>query len=166
MFYNINETNLYYTLRKLPEAVAVMQGSPEYSQISGTVKFYQAMNGVLVVADISGLPTATRDCDNRFFGFHMHNGSACSGNEEDAFANAGMHYNPGDCLHPYHAGDMPPLLGVNGQALLAFLTDRFQINEVLGKTVIIHDGPDDFTSQPSGNAGNKIACGVITSVKR
>lgn len=166
MFYNKNETNLYYTLRKLPEAVAVIQGSAEYSQISGTVKFYQAMNGVLVVVDVSGLPTATKECDNRFFGFHIHRGSACSGNAEDAFANAGMHYNPSDCPHPYHAGDMPPLLGVNGQALLVFLTDRFHINEVIGKTVIIHDRPDDFTSQPSGNARNKIACGVITRVMR
>lgn len=166
MFYNINETNLYYTLRKLPDAVAVMQGSPEYSQISGTVKFYQAINGVLVVADISGLPVSTEACRENIFAFHIHDGMACSGNSEDAFAEAGTHYNPKGCPHPYHAGDMPPLFGANGQALLAFLTDRFSINEIVGKTVIIHDKPDDFTTQPSGNAGKKIACGVITKVMR
>lgn len=166
MLYNMNETNLYYTLRKLPEAVAVMEGAGEGSQIGGTVKFYQAMKGVLVVADISGLPSVKGACENRFFGFHIHDGNSCSGNREDPFANAGMHYNPESCPHPYHAGDMPSLLGVNGQALLAFLTDRFKINEVIGKTVIVHDKPDDYTTQPSGNTGNKIACGVIMRVKR
>lgn len=166
MVYNINETNLYYTLRRLPDAVAVMQGSPEYSQINGTVKFYQMMKGVLVMADISGLPSATGTCENRFFGFHIHDGNSCSGNSEDAFAEAGTHYNPKDCPHPYHAGDMPPLFTTNGQALLVFLTDRFSINEIIGKTVIIHDKPDDFTTQPSGNVGKKIVCGVITMVRR
>ena len=49
-------------------------------------------------------------------------------------------------------------------AFLAFITDRFTANEVIGKTVIIHDSPDDFTTQPSGNAGNKIACGIISKI--
>ncbi|MBP3369234.1 MAG: superoxide dismutase family protein, partial [Clostridia bacterium] len=51
-------------------------------------------------------------------------------------------------------------------AFLAFVTDRFTVSEVVSKTVVIHDRPDDFTTQPSGNAGNKIACGVIERVKR
>ena len=50
--------------------------------------------------------------------------------------------------------------------VLAFLTNRLTVNELIGKTVIIHDRPDDFTTQPSGNAGNKIACGVISKVRR
>ena len=64
----------------------------------------------------------------------------------------GGHFNPLDCPHPYHAGDMPPLFSVNGNAFLCFMTDRFKIKEVLGKAVIIHSKPDDFTTQPSGNA--------------
>ena len=78
------------------------------------------------------------------------------------FTNFGMkHYNPHGCDHPYHAGDLPPLFETSGLALSAFLTDRFTVDEVIGRTVIIHDQPDDFTTQPSGNSGTKIACGVI-----
>ena len=71
------------------------------------------------------------------------------------------HYNPNQCAHPYHAGDLPPLFGSNGYAFEAFLTDRFTVSEVIGRTVIIHSKPDDFSTQPSGNSGEKIACGEI-----
>ena len=79
----------------------------------------------------------------------------------DPFAGAMSHYNPKGCEHPYHAGDLPPLFGNGGSALSLFLTNRFSVREITGKTVIIHDRPDDFTTQPSGNSGTKIACGVI-----
>ncbi|MBQ1982744.1 MAG: superoxide dismutase family protein [Clostridia bacterium] len=166
MYYKNNEIHLCSLLQGLPVAVAVMSGRAENSEIYGTVKFYQAIGGVLIVADILGLPTSPEACKSPIFAFHIHGGSSCSGNGEDPFANAGGHYNPNDCLHPYHAGDMPPLFGANGRAFLAFLTHRFSLNEILGKTVIIHDGVDDFSTQPSGNAGKKIACGVISSVRR
>ena len=90
----------------------------------------------------------------------------CSGSQEDPFANAGMHYNPDNCQHPYHAGAMPPLFGVDGAALLLFLTNRFSVQEIIGRTVIIHARPDDFMTQPSGNSGEKIACGVIRKTVR
>jgi len=61
---------------------------------------------------------------------------------------------------------MPPLFGNNGRAVSIFLTNRFSIEEVIGKAVIIHGSPDDFTTQPSGNAGEKIACGIIRPVMR
>ena len=64
-------------------------------------------------------------------------------------------------MHPYHAGDLPPLFGSGGVAVSVFLTDRFHLEDIIGKTVIIHSSPDDFTTQPSGNAGAKIACGEI-----
>ena len=166
MYYNNNEMNPYALLQRLPNAVAVIRGRAENSGIHGTVKFYQAARGVLIVADILGLPVSSEICKSNIFAFHIHGGSECSGNENDPFANAKTHYNPNDCPHPYHAGDMPPLFCAGGRAFLAFLTDRFSVNEILGKTVIIHDGLDDFTSQPSGNAGNKIACGVISRVRR
>lgn len=56
---------------------------------------------------------------------------------------------------------MLPLMGTDGKAFSMFMTDRFTVNEVIGKTVIIHLHPDDFAAQPSGNSGDKIACGVI-----
>ena len=61
---------------------------------------------------------------------------------------------------------MPPLFGADGYAFLAFVSSRFTVNEILGKTVIIHSGVDDFKTQPSGNAGEKIACGVISTILR
>ena len=63
-----------------------------------------------------------------------------------------------------HAGDLPPLFGNHGFAFAVFLTDRFSVREVLGKTVIVHLKPDDFTTQPSGSAGEKIACGEIRKI--
>lgn len=59
------------------------------------------------------------------------------------------------------AGDMSVLFGNNGYAFSVFLTNRFRLSDVIGKTVIIHKDPDDYITQPSGNAGEKIACGVI-----
>ncbi len=166
MHFENHTTHFSPLLQRLPDAVAVMNGGPNNSKIHGTVKFYQAADGVLIVADIQGLPDAAGMCGNGIFAFHIHGGADCSGNAEDPFANAGTHYNPGNCPHPYHAGDMPPLFGAGGRAFLAFVTNRSTARELIGKTVIIHDRPDDFTTQPSGNAGNKIACGVISRVKR
>lgn len=148
-------------LRRPPQAMAVVRGSEAYPDIQGDVRFYQLPQEVLVVGGIMGLPLPEGQCNDRIFAFHIHDGSECSGNAQDPFADSGMHYNPQDCLHPYHAGDMPPLFGNDGSAFLAFLTNRFSVPEILGKTVIIHDKPDDFTTQPSGNAGEKIACGKI-----
>ncbi|MBE6555211.1 MAG: superoxide dismutase family protein [Ruminococcaceae bacterium] len=166
MYGNSNEKSLASILRRLPDAVAVISGSPEYSSVYGTVKFYRVMRGVLVAADVVGLPTSVGECKSNIFAFHIHGGVSCTGNSEDRFADAGTHYDPHGCPHPYHAGDMPPLFSTGGQAFLAFLTDRFTVEEIMGKTVVIHDSPDDFTTQPSGNAGKKIACGVISGVRR
>ena len=74
---------------------------------------------------------------------------------------SGSHYNPKNCAHPFHAGDLPPLLENNGYAYMSVLVNKFKINDIIGKVLIIHDMPDDFTSQPSGNSGSKIACGKI-----
>ncbi len=73
----------------------------------------------------------------------------------------GSHYNPTGQAHPKHAGDLPPLLSCRGNAYLSVKTDRFTANEIIGRTVVIHSDPDDFNTQPAGNAGKKIACGVI-----
>ena len=161
-----NQLNIMETLRQVPHAVAIMRGDKSNSQIKGNVKFYQTPQGVVIVAMIHGLPSPMGSCNNPVFAFHIHEGSSCSGTDSDNFSNVGMHYNPNRCLHPYHAGDMPPLFGANGIAYISFLSNRFTVNEIIGKTVIIHGMPDDFMSQPSGNAGNKIACGEIVKTRR
>lgn len=160
----INPSKLF---RYVPTAVAMVTGSGKYPNIEGTVRFYQISQGVVVLAEMFGLPSPKEKCEKSpIFGFHIHEGASCTGNGEDDFADAGMHYNPDDCYHPYHAGDMPPLFGVGGMAFLSFLTDRFSVDEVIGRTVIILGSPDDFTTQPSGNSGEKIACGRIVKTRR
>ena len=153
--------NILSVIKQKPQAVARIRGSKDFPDINGTVYFYQRKSGVLVITQIFGLPMAEGECDNPIFAFHIHSGGSCTGNESDCFADSMGHYNPKNCPHPYHKGDMPPLFGCNGYAFSAFFTDRFTVKEIIGRTVIIHSGVDDFTTQPSGNAGVKIACGVI-----
>lgn len=155
-------------------AVAVVTGSPAYPGIRGTVRFDQTRGGVVVKADINGLPQ-TR---SGFFAFHLHDGTCgrpprppwprtgpedpASGGPQDAFPEAGQHFNPGRQPHPRHAGDFPVLLETRyGSAQLTFLTDRFTVPQAIGKAVVIHLDPDDYRSQPAGNAGTRIACGVV-----
>ena len=152
---------LQNVLRRPPDALAAVRGSPEHPEISGTVFFYQEADGVLLAAQVQGLPQGAEPCAPNIFGFHIHEGASCTGTGEDPFADAGGHYNPGGCPHPAHAGDLPPLFGSHGSAFLAVFTDRFTVGEVIGRTVIVHASPDDFTTQPSGNSGARIACGRI-----
>ena len=142
-------------------AIAGISGSEKYKDIDGKVMFEQTNSGVLVTAKIYGLPDSNQRCMGGVFGFHIHEGGSCTGDESDPFKNVLSHYNPHGCIHPYHAGDLPPLFESGGIAYLSFLTDRFTVAEIVGKTIIIHSKPDDFTTQPSGNAGEKIACGLI-----
>ena len=164
MYYRANENTFCSMLERAPVAAAVIRGSEDGDEINGTVKFYELTGGVLVVADILGVPVSEEESKTGIFAFHIHNGTECSGNSEDPFANSGAHYDTKDRTHPYHAGDMPPLFSAGGRAFLAFLTDRFTVNEIIGKAVIIHAGPDDFTTQPSGSSGKKIACGIISKL--
>lgn len=143
----------------IPNAVAVIRGSDAYPNLSGQVQFYQQRHCVFVEATVQGLPVN----DTGFFGFHIHAGESCLG---DNFADTGSHYNPDNTPHPSHAGDLPPLLSCHGSAFLAVQTGRFSIADIIGRTVVIHDNADDFTTQPAGNAGTKIACGVIRQYKR
>jgi len=146
-----------------PAAYARVMGSSEYPGLKGTVFFYQVPGGVLVVADVTGLPYGSGSNTSSFYGFHIHEGKYCTGTTQDPFADSGGHYNPNNTRHPEHAGDLPPLLGNSGWAWTAFVTERFTVDDILDHTVIIHRNPDDFTSQPSGNSGSKIACGEIHS---
>lgn len=190
-------------LDEKPDAIAVIQGGSTDPNIRGEVWLYQLKSGVLMAAEVYGLPRQEGQCDSRIFGFHLHDGDSCmssaliqprNGNMQnnatpmprnsnmqnntvpmpnngmmhanEPFPLSGAHYNPGECEHPHHAGDLPPLFGCNGYAMSVFLTDRFLVDDVIGKTLILHDRPDDFKTQPAGDAGEKIACGVIQSVIR
>lgn len=147
-----------------PNSAADISGGENYPGIRGRVIFRQQKNGVLVTADIYGLPTGETGCDSGVFGFHIHEGEDCGSNGQEPFSNTKGHYNPGACPHPYHAGDLPPLFENDGYAYMSFLTNRFTATEIIGRTVVIHLKPDDFHSQPSGNSGEKIACGVIKAL--
>lgn len=141
---------------KRPVVVADIKGGDRAPLLKGTVYFYQEPGGILVEARISGLP----DNKSGFYGFHIHEGDSCSGSK---FSVTGSHLDFLDEPHPKHTGDLPPLLSCGGRAYLAVVTDRFSISEIIGRTVVIHSQADDFHTQPTGNAGDKIACGVICS---
>lgn len=130
-------------------AKAIIKGSKEYPNVNGTVYFKEIKNGILITAKIKGLPTSKNICKGNFFGFHIHNGSSCSGTMQDEFADVGSHYNPNNCTHPYHSGDLPPLIENNGYAYISFLINKFKIKDIINKVVIIHSSSDDFTTQPS-----------------
>ena len=137
-----------------PDAIAYLRGGKDYPEIRGVVRFYQRADGGLGEVRVRGLPRT----EMGFFAFHIHAGGSCAG---AGFPESDGHFDPAYALHPNHAGDLPPLLGDFGRAYLQVLTGRFHVGEVLRKTVIVHAQPDDFHTQPSGNAGTKIACGVI-----
>lgn len=147
----------------MPDAYAQIRGNVNHANVQGNVYFFGMYNGTLVVAEVYGLPDTMDKENGNFYGFHIHEGSSCTGDESDPFKNAGAHYNPGNTEHPKHAGDLPPLLANKGVAWSAVYTERFYPEDVVGRTVIIHDMADDFHTQPSGDSGMKMACGEIVN---
>ncbi len=165
--------NEFYTigfgriLTRVPDAAARLQGSAEYPDVTGLARFYDTPFGCLIAVEAEGLPYHEGRCEKHFFGMHIHQGFRCSsGTPGMPFEDAGAHYNPDQCLHPQHAGDLPPLLEGNGRAFSAVLAGELRVQELLGKTLIVHTDPDDFHSQPAGNAGARMACGIILPVRR
>ncbi len=136
-----------YLSRSRPSAAAQICGCTDYPSVCGTLMLYQSHAGVFVVVSVGGIPE--RLAKNAVLGMHIHD------------PETGLHYNPDGKPHPDHAGDMPPLFVNGSDAWCAFLSERFEVNEVMGKTVVIHSQRDDFSSQPSGDAGEKIAQGTI-----
>jgi Cu-Zn family superoxide dismutase len=143
-------------------AVADLQAAAG-NPVSGSVTFTQHGDRVIVVADVRGLPP------NTTHGFHIHEKGDCSAAD---FMSAGGHFNPGG--HPHagpgtsarHAGDLGNLeADANGRAYKRITVDNITLgsgaNSVIGKAVIVHEKMDDLTTQPSGAAGSRIACGVI-----
>lgn len=149
---------LWALQNKQPDAMAWVTGGPAAPDLSGLVKFYMTnYDGVLVEAEIFGLPNLRDAGSSNFYGMHIHEYGDCS----DNFTHTGDHYSRQMAPHPQHTGDLLPLLGNQGYAWTAFYDKRFRIPEIIGRSVIIHRMPDDFMTQPSGNSGEKIGCGVI-----
>lgn len=143
-----------------PQAMAWVKGGSSYPGLSGLVKFYNTpYGGTLIEAEVFGLPDILTQNSSEFYAMHIHQNGDCSEN----FTKTGEHFNPTSMPHPEHAGDLMPLLGNQGYAWGTFYDKRFLPEEILGRSVVIHAERDDFTTQPAGDSGAKIACGVIRS---
>lgn len=137
-----------------PEAIAMIQSG----HITGTVSFYPCFDGCAMIYEIEGLP---ENKPGGVFGFHIHEGSTCLNDTPIPYEKTGNHYNPKQTLHPYHLGDLPPLFANHGHAWAIIYIDKFHPQDVIGRTIVIHEHFDDMITQPSGNSGTKIACGEI-----
>lgn len=131
---------------------------------SGTVSFKQEGSKVVVNARISGLTPGAH-------GFHIHEKGDCSAPDATS---AGGHFNPGGKAHghpdhaDHHVGDMPQLMAdASGNATLTATLSGPTIGDgaanIVGRSVIVHAAPDDFKTQPTGNSGARVACGVIAA---
>ena len=136
------------------------------SQVAGTIFFNEQPGGVRVVARVSGLKP------NQEHGFHVHEKGDCAAPDATS---AGGHFNPGGQPHgpqsmPHHGGDMPSLKAdAVGNAEATFMLEGVTLagagDGVIGRAVVVHAQPDDYKTQPTGNSGGRIACGVITAVR-
>lgn len=139
--------------------------SASSSHVSGKLAFVSTDHGVHITGRISGLkPDSTH-------GFHIHANGDCGAPDASS---AGGHFNPTRQPHghpesgSHHAGDIPnQQANADGVATVDVVAKGIELgtgsdNDVLGRAVIVHAGPDDYSSQPSGDAGARIACGVIT----
>lgn len=146
-----------------PSAVALLQAKSN-SSVGGSVSFAQEGAKVRVIAKVTGLKPGQEH------GFHVHEKGDCSA--PDAMS-AGGHFNPGGHPHgpqgaAHHGGDLPSLKADGGgNANASFLIDGVVIgsgsNDLMGKAVVVHAMPDDYMTQPTGNSGGRIACGVIAA---
>ncbi|QVK19127.1 superoxide dismutase family protein [Mycoplasmatota bacterium] len=144
-------------------AVSKVKGGKQYPNIYGEVYFEDVPEGVMVYVYISGLPDyKPGNPQIGPHGFHIHEYEDCTeGEESSPFLAAGEHWNPTNQPHGNHPGDFPVLFSNNGVAYMSFFTNKFTVDQIISKSIIIHENPDDYQSQPAGNAGKRIACGII-----
>ncbi|MBA2673034.1 superoxide dismutase family protein [Ramlibacter sp.] len=146
-----------------PAAVATLQPTTG-STVSGTVRFVQSGGQVAVTGEVRGLKP------NAEHGFHVHEKGDCSSGDG---MSAGGHFNPGGQPHgqhaqgAHHAGDLLSLKAdAAGTAKISFTTPAVTVGQdatdVVGRGLIVHRDADDYTTQPTGNAGPRLACAVIT----
>ena len=140
-----------------PYAICYLKGNNTNPKLKGTVELFPWSTGSIVKLEILGLPVENI---NNFFGFHIHKEGICDVNKN--FETAGPHFDEEkQNKHPNHTGDLPMIYSNNGYAFMLYYTNRFRPDDVVGKSIIIHKMRDDMVSQPSGNSGERIACGVI-----
>lgn len=146
-----------------PLALAWVTGGTKAPSLGGLVKFFETpYGGTLIEAELFGLPDKDQAGSSVFYGLHIHENGDCG----DDFQNTGGHFNPSGADHPGHAGDLLPLFANQGYAWISFYDKRFIIPQIIGKSVVVHQMPDDFHTQPAGNSGDKIGCGVIRLTTR
>jgi Cu-Zn family superoxide dismutase len=150
------------TLATAAAANAMASLAPtEGNQARGTVTFTAADKGVRVVAIVSGLTPGEH-------GIHIHEKGDCSAADASS---AGEHFNPTGAPHggpdsdQHHIGDLGNITAdSSGSATLDRVFSYLALegdNSIIGRAVVVHSGRDDLTSQPSGDAGTRVACGVI-----
>jgi Cu-Zn family superoxide dismutase len=131
------------------------------SKVEGEVEFKKTDAGMQIKIELSGLTPGKH-------GFHIHEFGDCSAPDGKS---AGEHFNPGKMQHgdinssSKHDGDMGNVTADADGKVNITLTDKMMTfdgpNSILGKSVIVHEKEDDLKTQPSGNSGNRLACGVI-----
>jgi len=147
-----------------PTATAMLEPT-RGNTTTGTVKFVQAGDVVKVSGEIRGLKAGAEH------GFHIHEKGDCSSGDG---MSAGGHFNPGAKPHghhgagEHHTGDLPSLKAdANGVATFSFESRTIRVgstaNDIVGKGLIVHRDPDDYQTQPTGNAGPRLACAVIAA---
>lgn len=135
----------------------------EGMSVDGTVTFTESDGSVKIVAEVSGVPSAGEH------GFHIHETGDCSAPD---FTSAGGHFDPTGAPHGaptddvHHAGDLGNIeIAADGTGRLERSSEMITLGDgpssVLGKAVILHEKADDLVSQPTGDAGGRIACAVI-----
>jgi Cu-Zn family superoxide dismutase len=152
------------TTGPVTRAVAVLHPAKD-GAVAGTLTFARAAGAVKVSGRITGLAAGTH-------GFHIHEFGDCSAAD---FSSAGGHYNPTGHQHAgppearRHMGDMGNIeAGADGVATVDYTDSRLRFegaHGILGRGVIVHANPDDLKTQPTGNAGGRVACGVIGVAK-
>jgi superoxide dismutase, Cu-Zn family len=147
-------------------AAATLETATETPGFSGIVKFTPAAGSIHLVAEIQGAPPGKH-------GLHLHETGKCEHDHSSGkpFTSSGGHFNPTGAPHacpttePRHAGDFGNIeIGADGTGRLEMTTNLISLdgpNSVVGKAVIFHTGTDDCTTQPTGNAGDRLACGVV-----
>ena len=157
--------NSYERNKSIQQIAAVCQiNSANGSVVNGKAKFVQKKDKVILNIDVSGLSYGLH-------AFHIHEFGDCSSFDAKS---AGGHWNPNNNRHgkwgteSHHKGDIANLFADSlGNSSLRFETDLWCLDcndkskNILNKSLIIHQGADDFHSQPSGNAGKRIGCGII-----